>query len=211
MKRAWLDVSIPLRAGMLHWPGNPPFRIERIKELREGASSNVSVFTMGTHGGTHVDAPVHFIEGAKGVDAMPFEAVNGPARVVEIRQPDVIRPEALSGKEIRRGERVLFRTRNSSRRLAARAFSADFVHLTVESARWLAERRVRAVGVDYLSVGAYGGDGAQVHRALLAAGVWIIEGLDLSSAREGRYELACLPLRIAGGDGAPARALLRPS
>lgn len=207
----WTDVSLPLRAGMAHWPGNPPVRIARVRDLARGDRSTVSSLSMGSHTGTHVDAPAHFLKGGLGVDAMPYEAANGPALVVAISDPEAIRPRELEGRGVRRGERLLFKTRNSARRLGAGAFRRSFVHLSLDACRWLAARGVRAVGVDYLSVGPYRGDGAEVHRVLLEAGIWIIEGLDLSRVRPGRHLLACLPLRFEGGDGAPARALLRPA
>jgi arylformamidase len=197
---------VPIRSGMAHWPGNPPVVVTRVKDLARGDSSSVSLLSLGTHTGTHVDAPAHFVRGGLGVDAMPYEAVNGPARVVEVRGAGPIGPEALDGA--RRGERVLFKTRNSARWREA-AFMEDFTYLSTEAGLRAARLRVRAVGVDYLSVGGYKRNGADVHRALLEGGVWIIEGLDLSRIRPGRHELACLPLRIEGGDGAPARAMLR--
>lgn len=202
----WRDVSLPLRSGMAHWPGNPPVRIERVRDMRRGDHSNVSLVSMGSHTGTHVDAPAHFLQGGAGVDAMPYEAANGPARVVHARERDAIGPRALDG--LRRGERVLFKTRNSARPGGTR-FREKFVFLSIEAGRRAVDIGLRTVGVDYLSVGGYRANGEEIHRVLLSAGIWIIEGLDLSAIRPGRYDLACLPLRIAGGDGAPARAMLR--
>ena len=164
---------------------------------------------MGSHTGTHMDAPAHFLRGGRPMDRMPLEAVVGPARVIPVHDPEVIGVEELRSHRIRRGERILFKTRNSGRCWKSGAFVRDFVCLTAESARFLAVLRPRCIGVDYLSVGGYKRDGAQVHRALLGAGIWIIEGLNLAGVRPGRYELICLPLKISGGDGAPARAVLR--
>lgn len=205
-RSAWMDVSLPLRSGMAHWPGNPPVRVERVRDMARGDHSNVSLVSMGSHTGTHVDAPAHFLRGGAGVDAMPFEAANGPARVVLSRDPDSIGPAVLDG--LRRGDRVLFKTRNSERP-SARRFREKFTYLSTEAGRRAVEIGIRTIGVDYLSVGGYRGNGAEIHRVLLSAGIWIIEGLDLSMIRPGRYDLACLPLRIAGCDGAPARAMLR--
>ena len=205
-----IDISVPLRNGMVHWPGDPPLRIRRVKQIgRAGSSSSLSHLSMGAHTGTHMDAPAHFLRGRRPIDRLPLEAVVGSARVIEIRDPRVIRVEELRSQRIRRGERLLLKTRNSARCWRTRSFVEDFVHLTGESALYLAALRLRCLGVDYLSVGGYKKDGAAVHRALLGAGIWIIEGLDLSSARAGNYELICLPLKISGGDGAPARAVLR--
>jgi len=142
---------------------------------------------------------------------MPLDTTIGRARVIEIRDRESIKPDELYGHRIRRGERVLFRTRNSEHGWTNERFIEDFVFVSLEAARFLADRGVRLVGVDYLSVGGYKRDGPEVHRALLAAGVWITEGLDLSNVRQGKYDLICLPLRLAGGDGAPARAILRPA
>ena len=204
-----IDISVPLKDGMVHWPGDPPVRIRKVKEIGKTGSSDLSLLSMGSHTGTHMDAPGHFLKDGWAIYRMPLSAVIGPARVIEVRDPKEIRAEDLRQHRIRRGERILFKTRNSSRCWKTGSFVHDFVHLTAESARYLAGLKLRCVGVDYLSVGGYKKDGAQVHRLLLGAGIWIIEGLDLSRARPGRYELICLPLRIAGGDGAPARAVLR--
>lgn len=190
--RRWIDISVPLRDGMVRWPGDPPVRIRPVKRMARGDSSDLSLLSMGSHTGTHMDAPAHFLRGGWPIDRMPLSAVIGPARVIGIRDP----------------ERILFKTRNSSRCWRTSRFQKKFVHLPAESARYLAARGVRAVGVDYLSVGGYRRDGAETHRALLRSGVWIIEGLDLSRARPGRYTLLCLPLKILRGDGAPARAVL---
>lgn len=194
---------------MVHWPHDPPVRIHRVADMDRGSLANVSRLSMGSHAGTHMDAPLHFIRTGKGLDEMSFDATNGPARVIKIRDPRSIRPEELRQHRIRRGERILFKTRNSSRCWKTDAFVEDFVSISMDAARDLASTRVRTVGIDYLSVGGYEQDGATIHRILLEAGVWIIEGLNLSQVRPGVYELVCLPLRIAHSDGAPARAVLR--
>ena len=193
---------------MARWPSDPPVRIRPVKRMARGDSSDLSLLSMGSHTGTHMDAPAHFIRGGRPIDRMPLSAVIGPARVIGIRHPRRILPGELRPHRIAQGERVLFKTRNSSRCWRDARFRKEFVHLPAESARYLAARGVRAVGVDYLSVGGYKADGAETHRALLGAGVWIIEGLDLSRVRPGRYWLLCLPLKIRRGDGAPARAVL---
>ena len=211
----FIDLSVPLRDGMVHWPGDPGVRIRKVKEIGRAASagrissSTLSLLSMGSHTGTHMDAPGHFLKGGKTIDRLPLEAVVGPARVIPIRHPEEIQVEELRPHRIRRGERILFRTRNSARCWNSNRFVKEFVHLTAESARYLAALRLACVGVDYLSVGGYKKDGAVVHRVLLGAGIWIIEGLNLSAAKPGRYELICLPLKIERGDGAPARAILK--
>jgi arylformamidase len=210
MAPGWIDISVPIRNGMVRWPGDPAVRIERLREIKGGYHANVSAMVMGSHTGTHMDGPVHFLPRAKGIDSVPFPAIIGRARVIEIKDPEVIRPEELRPHRIRRGERVLLKTRNSGRAWRASRFIRDFVALSNEAAQFLRKRRVQTVGIDYLSVGRFQRDGTETHRTLLQAGIWIIEGLDLSRVRPGPYELICLPLRIAGGDGAPARALLKP-
>ena len=208
--QAWIDVSVTVRHGMPHWPDNPPIVMQRPMELLRGHACNLSHLAMGVHTGTHIDAPVHFIHQAAGVDEMPLAATMGPARVIEIADPRVITADELRGHSLQAGERVLFRTANSPRCWQADRFVEDFVYVSEQAAEHLAETRVRTVGVDYLSVGGYRADGAKIHRILLSAGIWIIEGLDLSAVRAGRYELICLPVKLHGSDGAPARALLRP-
>jgi arylformamidase len=207
---AWIDVSVTVRHGMPHWPDNPPIVMQRAMEIARGHACNVSHLAMGVHTGTHIDAPVHFIHQAAGVDEMPLDATMGPARVIEITDPREITADELRGHSLRSGERVLFRTSNSPRCWQADRFVEDFVYICEQAAEYLAETRVRTVGVDYLSVGGYHADGAKIHRILLSAGIWIIEGLDLSAVRAGRYEMICLPVKLHGSDGAPARALLRP-
>lgn len=151
----WIDVSVAFRRGMVHWPDNPPIRITRILDMKHGDACTLWKISMGAHSGTHMDAPVHFLRGGKGLDEMPLSAVIGPARVIAIRDPDCIRVEELRPHRIRRGERILFKTRNSARVWKTDGFIKEFVYLSTEAGRYLAARRVRTVGVDYLSVGGY--------------------------------------------------------
>lgn len=209
MRRGWIDVSVGLRDGMAHWPGNPPIKIRRILDMDHRGHCNVSRLSMGSHAGTHIDAPVHFLRGGLGIDQMPFSETNGRARVLECRNPLAIGRNDLLRHKIRRGERILLKTRNSIRCWSQKGFVKDFVYLSTEAGAYIARRGVRSIGVDYLSVGGYGKNGGELHRLLLEAGIWIIEGLDLSRIQPGKYELACLPIKIVGGDGAPARAYLR--
>jgi arylformamidase len=206
----WIDVSVTVKSGMPHWPDNPPIVLERVMDLGRGDPCNVSHLTMGVHSGTHMDGPVHFIHEAPGLDEMPLTATMGQARVIEIEHPREITAGELAQHRIQAGERILFRTLNSTRCWRAASFVEDFVYISEPAARHLAQARVRTVGVDYLSVGGYRADGALIHRILLEAGIWIIEGLDLSPVTSGRYEMICLPVKLHGSDGAPARAILRP-
>jgi arylformamidase len=194
---------------MVHWPGDPPVKIRRVRDMDSGDTANLSLLSMGAHSGTHMDAPLHFLRGGKGLDEMPLSATVGSARVIEIEDRESVKVDELRRHRIRRGERVLFKTINSHRCWKTDSFVEDFVYLSTEAGRFLADRRVRAVGIDYLSVGGFEKNGIEVHRALLKAEVWIIEGLDLSRLRPGNYELVCLPLRIIRSDGAPARAIVR--
>ncbi|HJL03464.1 MAG TPA: cyclase family protein [Polyangiaceae bacterium LLY-WYZ-15_(1-7)] len=205
----WIDVSVPIHADMPVWPGNPGVEVERTEAIACGAVANVSRLYLGVHTGTHMDAPVHFLEGTPAMDAMPLDATLGLARVVEVEDPVAIRAEAVRELDPQPGERLLFKTRNSSRDWAREPFDEGFVYIDRHAAALLAEAGVRTVGVDYLSVGGFHADGVETHHALLKAGIWIIEGLDLSAVSAGRWELACLPLKLVGADGAPARAALR--
>lgn len=206
----WIDVSVTVRHGMPHWPDNPPIVLERVLDTGRGDVCNVSHLAMGVHSGTHMDGPVHFIHGAGGLDEMPLTATMGEARVIQIDDPVEITADELRKHRLQPGERVLFRTSNSDRCWQSNSFVEDFVGLSEQAAAHLAETGVRTVGIDYLSVGGYHADGAKIHKILLEAGIWIIEGLDLSPVTGGRYEMICLPVKLSESDGAPARALLRP-
>jgi arylformamidase len=206
---AWLDVTVPVHPGMVRWPGDPIVKVSRRLDMARGDDINLSMISMGAHTGTHIDAPGHFLRFGKSIDQMPFSAMVGPARVIEIRDPESIKVVELATHRIRRGERILFRTRNSRRCWRAKHFVKDYVHISREGARFLAARQVAIIGVDYLSVGGFKEEGHEVHLTLLGAGVWLIEGLDLSRVRSGRYDLIALPLKMKGADGAPARVLLR--
>ena len=197
----WIDISVPLKTNMVHWPDNPPVRIERALDLTKGDGANVSKISMGSHTGTHMDAPVHFVQSGKGIDRLPMSVAIGRARVIHIEDTVSIKPGELVPHKIRKGERILFKTGNSPRCWQTDSFTTDFVHLTAEGARFLIDRGVKMVGIDYLSIGGYKVDGSETHRYLLEAGVWIVEGLDLSQVEPGEYILVCLPLKILGGDG----------
>ncbi len=205
----WIDVSVPLRTGMVNWPHNPPVRIEPLLDMERGDVCNVSTISLDSHTGTHMDAPLHFIRDGKSLNRMPFSATIGPARVIGIRDPESITTDEIRPHRIRHGERILFKTRNSTRCWKTDTFVEDFVYLSTEAANFLTDRGVQTVGVDYLSVGGYMKNIDEVHRVLLGAGVWIIEGLNLSMVKPGHVELICLPLKVIRGDGAPARAILR--
>jgi arylformamidase len=204
----WRDVSVPIRDAMVHWPGDPPVEVGRRLSLENGDPANLTAVSMSAHTGTHMDAPLHFIADGAAIDDLPLDAVMGPARVIEIADPTEIGADELRRHEPRAGERLLLKTANSAHSWWEQGFNERFVHIEPAAAELLAGVGVALVGVDYLSVGGMEG-GAETHRHLLGAGIWIIEGLELSSVAAGDYELICLPLRLVGADGAPARALLR--
>jgi arylformamidase len=208
MATEWIDISVPIYAGMVHFPGDPPVEISQPMHLDRGDICTVSHLALGLHTGTHVDAPSHFLKGAKGVDALSLEAMVGLARVIEILEPAAIGEAELRGRGIERGDRILLKTSNSTRCWNSDEFVPDFNHLTLDGAAYLAGLGVRTVGIDYLSIG-HGDDGPAVHRALLGAEILIVEGLNLSDVEPGEYDLVCLPLKILGGDGSPSRALLK--
>jgi len=210
-KNEWMDISVPLYTGMAHWPGDPAFQAGREKSIDRGDVCNLTKFSTSAHIGTHMDAPLHFIKGGISMERMPLSATLGACRVVEIKGKIAITAEELQPHKLKRGERVLFKTRNSRRSWKMKKFDEDFVYISKEAAQLIADRGVMTVGVDYLSVGGFRKDGVETHNILLGARVWIIEGLNLSKVASGSYELACLPLKILGADGAPARAVLRPS
>lgn len=206
---SWIDVTVPIFDGLVHWPGDPPVSIESVNDMDKGAPNNISRISMGSHTGTHVDAPRHFIKGGQKIGSMPLDQMIGVARVIEIHHPNHVTPEELNGQNIRRGERILFKTRNSTHIWYQDVFDEDFVSISREAAELLAVKALKVVGIDYLSVGGFKDDGAYIHRTLLGSGIWLIEGLNLAQVRPGRYYLMCQPLKLESGDGSPARAVLR--
>jgi arylformamidase len=202
------DVSVGISPQLPVWPGDPPVELERVRAIASGANANVSRLGCGVHTGTHVDAPLHFIDGAAGVESLPLRLLTGRAYVVHLPAAKVIDEATLEKAGLPpRTRRILFRTRNSEIWAREKSFQKDFVAVDASGARWLVKRGVQLVGVDYLSVAPFG-HSKETHRALLEAGVVVIEGLDLSRVTQGRYSLYCLPLKLMGSDGAPARAIL---
>lgn len=207
---SWIDISLTIHPGMPYWPDNPAVMIEPSQCLAHGDVCNVSKMTIGTHTGTHVDGINHFIKGGIGIDQMPLDATIGKARVIEIQDPKQITVAEIEPHNIQPGERILFKTKNSTNALKSDVFVEDFIHISTEAANFLADKKVRTVGVDYLSVGGYEGNVIEVHHALLGSGIWAIEGLNLAQVEPGDYELICLPIKLKDGDGGLARAVLRP-
>ncbi len=203
------DISLPISESLVVWPGDSPVRITQSSHLDRGDVATASRLEMSAHIGTHVDAPAHFVRGGSGIDTLDLGTLVGLALVAEAWDVDALTADVLAELAIPLGaERVLFRTRNSD--LWARGeceFCEGFVAITEDGARWLIERGIRLVGVDYLSVAPFDAL-VPTHRILLEAGIVVVEGLNLGSVRPGMYQLVCLPLKIVGGDGAPARTIL---
>ena len=208
------DISVPITPGETPvYPGDPGIEISSWAAISRGDPANVSSLCFGAHTGTHVDAPAHFIEGAPEVVSLPLEVLTGEAVVVEVpggvTAIEESHVEGIDGENV---ARVLFKTRNSAFWADARGqFREDFTYIAPGAARALVSRGVRLVGIDYLSVEKFGSKDFETHLTLLSKGVVILEGLDLRAVEAVRYELLCLPLKVASGsgDGAPARAVLR--
>lgn len=202
------DVSVPIRGGGLIYPGNPEIRISYQQALSRGDGANVSAVEFGSHTGTHVDAVKHFFDDGAAVDEIPLERLIGPALLLQFGD-DVTAVDAghLKAHDMRGHRRVLLKTRNSAL-LSRPAFVNDYTYLAPGGAEYLVEQGVELVGIDYLSIEQFHSGHHRTHRALLGAGVVIVEGLALFETPPGVYELICLPLRIEGIDGAPARAVL---
>jgi len=205
-----IDVTVPLDERLATYPGNTPFTLEPIQRIAQGGHSNVSTLHMSAHAGTHVDAPRHFFDGAPGAEALPLELLIGRARVVEVAARKGIDAYALAGLNLNEDVRVLFKTHNS-RFWGSPEFHTEYAGVTESGARHLINHGIKVVGVDYLSVEQFKTPGAPAHHLLLGAGTIIIEGLNLSGVEPGIYEMTCLPLRVVGADGAPARVILRAS
>lgn len=204
------DVSLTIREGMAVWPGENPVVLNRRTKIEEGAHANVSFLSLGAHTGTHVDAPFHFIADGSKVDEMPLEVLIGPAQVVEV--PDavkVINAEVLGGLKIAdEPKRILFKTSNSHYwDLGTDEFQTGFVGIDLSASEELVKRGMILVGIDYLSASPYK-ISKPTHDELLGAQMIIIEGLDLRKVQAGFYTLYCLPLKLHGADGAPARVIL---
>ena len=206
------DVSLVLQPDMVTWPSEPAPRIEPLRRIATGDSANVSLVTISDHAGTHVDPPIHFLEGGNTVDKLPLEPLVGHCTVVAFDGPGHVSGEWLDRAKLPLGTtRILFKTRNSARWADPTAsFTRDFTTMNASAAKWCVDHGVKLVGIDYLSIEPQGPEkaGYPVHKTLLGADVVIIEGLDLRAVKPGEYELICAPLKIKDGDGSPARVFL---
>ncbi len=202
------DISVPIRSGGLVYPGNPEIDIALQQAVAKGASANVSTIRFGSHTGTHADASRHFFDDGQTVDKIPLERLIGPAIVVGFGD-DVraIGAAELRAHDLKNHKRILLRTRNSAL-LSQKEFVKDYTYLAPDGAQYLVDNGVELVGIDYLSIEQFHSGHHRTHRTLLERSVVIVEGLDLSVPPSGEYQFICLPLRIEGCDGAPARAVL---
>ena len=202
------DISVPIRSGGIVYPGNPEIDITLQQAVAKGAGANVSAIRFGSHTGTHADASRHFFDDGQPVDQIPLDRLIGPALLVSF--PDnvlAIGAAELKAHDLRGRTRILLRTRNSAL-LSQKQFAPDYTYLAPDGAEYLVDKGVELVGIDYLSIEQFHSGHHRTHRTLLAKSVVILEGLDLSAPSPGEYQLICLPLRIEGCDGAPARAVL---
>jgi len=205
----WIDVSATISEGMVHWPGDPATSIQKIESIGvDGAEANVTSISCSAHVGTHIDAPLHFIAAGQDVAAVDLSALIGLARVFHITNTREIALADIQHLGIAAGDRVLFRTKNSDTDWEEQPFNRGYVYLSLEAAKYLAEKKVRCIGIDYLSIGG-DDENVAVHQLLLGLSIIIIEGLKLRDIMPGQYEMVCLPLKIKGSDGGPARVILR--
>lgn len=203
------DITLTITPQSIVWPGDPPVIMERTSSIASGDNSNVTHISMSCHTGTHVDAPDHFLNNGKTVEALPLDLLVGRAYVLHLPDVNLITASVLMQADIPpRTRRLLFKTRNSEYwAKGSNEFHTDFVGLSVDAAELLVDRNVKLVGIDYLSIAPYK-MGTPAHTILLNAGVVVIEGLDLYQVSQGRYTLHCLPLKLGGADGAPTRCIL---
>ena len=206
MGRKYFDISITLRADMVVYEGDPAVSIREVQRIADGSVCNVSELRFGSHTGTHMDAPKHFVDDGLSVDQLSLDYFLGKAKVFDMGDVYAIEPEALYDLPIEEGDRVLFKTKNSPL-LRGERFVRDFVYISGPAAEYLASKKIRTVGIDYLSVERFGAE-PLAHWAFLRNNIVILEGLDLSAVPPGEYELICLPLKLAGGNGSPMRAVL---
>ena len=208
----WIDATATLDPSTTPvYEGDAPMVFRFLKDMRKGDAFTLSAYSLGAHSGTHVDAPMHFIRDGAPVDRVPLVPLIGAAVVLDI--PDNV--QAIDAAELRRhewrgAERVLFRTRSSIRQwMRSATFHRDFAYIAADAAQLLADAGVQLVGIDYISAEQFGAPAPVSHRILLGKGIPIIEGLLLEGIQPGHYDLIVLPMKVAGHEGAPARAVLR--
>ncbi len=203
---AFYDLTLPLRSEQPPWPGDLPYSREPMSEIRKGDSNNTSKIVVGTHFGTHLDAPYHFVEDGTKLDELPLEPMIGPALVHETFSPQQIAVGDLP--DLNGVERIIFKTSNTEF-IADTVFHTDYVSVGLDAAKKLSQAGVKLIGIDYFSVEAFKAPGHPVHHELCGRGIVLVEGLDLRAVKPGWYELIVLPLKLQGSDGSPCRAVLR--
>lgn len=204
------DISLPISNNLTVWPGDSAISVTATMSILKGDNCNLTKIEMGTHVGTHIDAPSHFIKDGATIDAIPIETFIGPCLVVEHDSESLIGKKDFQKCNLDGQSRILIKTRNSEQwAKKTTSFDTNYIALGIEAAQYLIERNIRLVGIDYLSIEAFQSDGSQVHKLLLKNNVTILEGLNLSGIKAGIYELLCMPLNLQGCDGAPVRVLLR--
>jgi arylformamidase len=208
MNNSWIDISVFIQDSMVHWPGDVPVRIWQTSAIKKGDEANVTALSMSAHTGTHLDAPLHFIDKGKDVTEIPFENLIGNARIYEIKDKHEITLDEIKHFEISKGDRVLFKTKNSDHDWTMQPFNEDYIYLSTDAANYLKNKGVLCIGIDYLSIGGEK-NGEEVHKILLGSEITIIEGLNLRDVQPGLYDMICLPLKIKGADGCPARVIVR--
>ena len=201
------DISQTLQESIAVWPGDPEFRMSRFSGIQAGQGVNVSVVNMGTHTGTHLDAPLHLDDAGSGVESIPLQHLIGPARILEIISNDCIRTSDLMPLDLQSVTRVLLKT--SAKETPESMLNKNYAFLSEDAAEYLAEKGIVLFGIDTPSVDAWNSEGLPIHRILLKNNIAILEGLRLALVAPGDYELICLPLKLAGCDGAPVRVILR--
>jgi arylformamidase len=212
VKSSWIDISLPIYAGMVGGPNDPKVKIKLVRDPDKGAPVTMALMTMISHTGSHIDAPRHFYKKGTPIDMLPLDTFVGPARVIEIKDTESIKPAELEPYDIKAGERLLFKTKNSSWVYDSDTFTTPYVYISNDAARYLVKKKVRLVGIDYITVGGWKNreDNRVVHKLFLRGGVSILEEVNLKGVKPGRYELIALPLRLRQGDAGMCRAVIRP-
>lgn len=209
--KQWIDISFPFYEGMAIYPGNPPYRRAVMQDISQGDTATVSQIVMGTHTGTHIDAPLHVFKDGKTVDQIPLERMNGQAKLLDLRGLEEISLKRLQEETLCKDDIVLMKTNNTERFQGTQVLS-DYMTLTYDAAEYLIEKGIKMVGIDYMTIERPKGKriaGKSIHRILLGADIVIAEGLDLRYVDAGAYELFCFPLRLKDEDGAPVRMVLK--
>lgn len=209
----WQDITYSITEKMPPYPGQPEAKIGHLCRIKDGAASNVTLLNLSAHTGTHMDAPLHFIENGQDITQLPLDIAMGKGRIIEIKNKaavyvDEIKKFEEKYGEIVSGEQIFFKTGNSDMDWSQQPFNENYIYLSKEAAQYLVEKNIGMVGIDYLSI-SKGDINIEVHQILLGNNCWIIEGLDLRAVKEGLFEIICLPVKIKGADGAPARVLVK--